>query len=63
VNGRTFFTRRVRYSSKKDRDADFDAVATSAEETYARLEHDLASKYHPADAKADAGCLQRSRKW
>jgi uncharacterized protein YndB with AHSA1/START domain len=44
VNGRTVFTQRLLYSSNKERDADFDAVASSAEEICTRLEQYLESR-------------------
>jgi hypothetical protein len=44
VNGRTVLTQRLLYSSNKDRDVDFDAVASSAEEIGKRLEEYLESR-------------------
>ena len=42
VNGTTRFTQTVRYSSKQERDEDFDGVAASAQEVYPKLERYLA---------------------
>jgi uncharacterized protein YndB with AHSA1/START domain len=40
--GKTVFTQTLRYASKQERDEDFDGVATSSKEAYARLEGYLA---------------------
>ncbi len=41
ANGKTVFKQTLGYSSKRERDGDFDAVATSASEAYAKLERYL----------------------
>lgn len=43
AGGETVFTQTIRYSSKQERDDDFDPVATSAAEVYAKLERYLKS--------------------
>jgi uncharacterized protein YndB with AHSA1/START domain len=43
VSGKTFLTQTIRYPSKEERDGDFDAVASSAAELYAKLEQYLSS--------------------
>jgi uncharacterized protein YndB with AHSA1/START domain len=43
VRGKTVLTQTILYSSKEERDGDFDAVATSSAEIYAKLEHYLES--------------------
>src|SRR6266436_8074997 len=41
VRGKTVLTQTILYSSKEERDGDFDAVASSSAEIYAKLEHYL----------------------
>jgi uncharacterized protein YndB with AHSA1/START domain len=41
VGGKTVFTQTILYSSKDERDGDFDAVASSAADIYAKLAHYL----------------------
>jgi uncharacterized protein YndB with AHSA1/START domain len=43
VRGKTVLTQTILYSSKEERDSDFDAVASSSAEIYAKLEHYLTS--------------------
>jgi uncharacterized protein YndB with AHSA1/START domain len=43
VGEQTVFTQTTTYSSKEDRDGDFEAVAASAADLFARLEHYLES--------------------
>jgi len=43
AGGKTLLTQTIRYSSNAERDGDFDAVASSSTEIYAKLEHYLAS--------------------
>jgi len=43
VRGKTVLTQTILYSSKEERDGDFDAVASSAAEIYVKLAHYLES--------------------
>ena len=45
VRGKTVLTQTILYSSKEERDGDFDAVASSSAEIYAKLEHYLESSH------------------